>query len=165
MTPSIAEIRHWVVLAHGTQKYDGRPYVDNHLDRVVELLKPYGWIGQAVGYCHDIIEDTDKTKQDVANLIGSWGASCVMVCTDEPGANRKERKLATNTKLKLVPPGLYLGLIAKAADRLANRRYSRLSGNSDKIKMYQAEHEAFRDAAYRPGICDEFWDEMDHYVC
>ncbi|GAD31443.1 HD domain protein [Photobacterium leiognathi lrivu.4.1] len=30
--------------------------------------------------------------------------------------------------------------------------------------MYQAEHEAFKHAVYRPGLCDEIWDELDSLI-
>jgi hypothetical protein len=30
--------------------------------------------------------------------------------------------------------------------------------------MYRREHPAFREAAYRPGLCDELWREMDRIL-
>ena len=30
--------------------------------------------------------------------------------------------------------------------------------------MYQHEHSAFKDAVYRPGLCDDLWRELDALI-
>ncbi len=57
-----------------------------------------------------------------------------------------------------------MALEVKAADRLANLRMSAGSGSDSKLDMYRREHTAFRQAAYRPGLCDELWQEMDRIL-
>jgi hypothetical protein len=52
----------------------------------------------------------------------------------------------------------------KACDRLANLRQSARGARGSKLDMYRAEHPAFRDAAYRPRLCDELWAEMDRVL-
>lgn len=34
-------------------------------------------------------------------------------------------------------------------------------GKSGLLEMYRKEQEAFREAVYRPGLCDLMWEEMD----
>jgi len=29
------------------------------------------------------------------------------------------------------------------------------------LKMYRSESEAFREAVYRPGLCDSLWNDVD----
>jgi hypothetical protein len=51
-----------------------------------------------------------------------------------------------------------------AADRLANLRMSVADPAGGKLAMYRQEHPAFRAAAYRPGLGDELWAEIDRIV-
>ncbi len=55
-------------------------------------------------------------------------------------------------------------LIPMAADRLANLRMSVADPAGGKLAMYRQEHPAFRAAAYRPGLGDELWAEIDRIV-
>ena len=57
-----------------------------------------------------------------------------------------------------------LALIVKAAGRLANLRMSARGGSDSKLEMYRREHPAFRDAAFRPPLCDDLWREMDQVL-
>ena len=132
---------------------------------MVAILEPHGEWVQAVGYLHDVIEDTPATRGDVEQVFGSMIAGWVALVTDEPGANRRERKTKTNTKLAAVDGGADgYALIVKAADRLANLRESAKGGDGSKLDMYRREHVAFLTAVYRPGLCDELWREMDAIV-
>lgn len=151
---SLREARELAIKAHGDQKYSGEPYIV-HLEEVVALLKGYGETAMIVGYLHDVIEDTGVTREELADMFDEHIAACVYLVTDEKGKNRKERKIKTNEKLSLVRPEYYLALRVKAADRLAN--ISRLTKND----MYAKEHEAFKRAVYRPGLCEEYWAMME----
>ena len=88
-------------------------------------------------------------------------ADCVALVTDAAGANRRERKERTNAKLSAAEGELELALLVKAADRLANLRMSAKRGPGAKLAMYRDEHLAFRQAVFRPGLCDALWQEMD----
>lgn len=57
-----------------------------------------------------------------------------------------------------------LALIVKAADRLANLRESARGRSGSKLDMYRQEHPAFRAAAYRPGLCDGLWEEIERLL-
>jgi len=54
-----------------------------------------------------------------------------------------------------------LALLVKAADRLANMRACVRSKNKDFLKMYIEENKVFKEAAYRPDLCDEIWEEIN----
>ncbi|HEY7153732.1 MAG TPA: HD domain-containing protein [Gemmataceae bacterium] len=163
MTEAVVRARNFAVAAHGDQKYGDRPYLF-HLDAVAELLAPFGEQAQIVGYLHDVVEDTHVPLHTVRMEFVDLIADCVALVTDEPGANRKERKARTNAKLSTVSGENVLALVVKAADRLANLRMSARSGSESKLDMYRREHSEFRKAAYRPGLCDDLWLEMDRIL-
>ena len=54
-----------------------------------------------------------------------------------------------------------LALVVKAADRLANVRACIADRKRDLLDVYRDEQEAFRRAAFRPGLCDALWTELD----
>lgn len=160
---TVAAARAFAIAAHGDQRYGPNAYVV-HLDEVSAILAPYGSEAQVVGYLHDTIEGTAVTIEEVAERFGPFIADVVGLLTDEEGANRKERKAKTYAKLAAVGPHLSLALVAKAGDRLGNVRACVRDGNAGLLDMYRGEHASFRDAAYRPGLCDELWSELDRLV-
>ena len=156
--------RAFALEAHGGQRYGDQPYAV-HLDAVAGLLVPYGETARAVGYLHDVVEDTGVTLERVRAEFGDLVADCVALVTDQPGAERSERKAKTNAKLAAVEGERRLALVVKAADRLANLRASAAAGGrGEKLAMYRREHPAFRAAAYRPGLCDELWAEIERIL-
>ncbi|OWK36732.1 HD domain-containing protein [Fimbriiglobus ruber] len=163
MDKTVVRAREFAVSAHGDQRYGDRPYAD-HLDAVAALLAPYGEQAQAIGYLHDVVEDTATSLEDVRREFGDDVAAIVGIVTDEPGANRRDRKARTNAKLSAVASGKELALVVKAADRLANLRESAAGGPASKLGMYRREHPEFQAAAHRPGLCDELWREMDRIL-
>lgn len=156
----MSRARAFALAAHGDQRYGDQPYAI-HLDAVAELLVPFGEAAQVIGYLHDVVEDTAVPLDAVRREFGDRVAACVALVTDEPGANRRERKAKTNAKLSSVSGENALALVVKAADRLANLRASACGGPDAKLGMYRREHPAFREAAYRPGLCEELWRELD----
>jgi (p)ppGpp synthase/HD superfamily hydrolase len=160
---TVLRARAFAVAAHGEQLYGDQPYVI-HLDAVAELLKPYGENAQIVGFLHDVAEDTSVTLESVRQDFGDHVAECVALVTDESGENRKERKAKTNAKLSRVGSALHLALIVKAADRLANLRASAAESTGSKLGKYCREHPAFKEAAYRVGLCNDLWSEMDQIL-
>ena len=163
MSGVVAEARAFALAAHGDQKYGDHPYAF-HLDAVVAILGRYGEDAQVIGYLHDVVEDTAVTLDHVRGRFGDRVANCVALVTDEPGPNRRARKTRTNAKLARVDREYELALVVKAADRLANVRASAGASSGSKLDMYRAEHPAFRQAAYRPGLCDELWEELERIL-
>lgn len=159
----LEEARSFALSAHGDQRYGSRPYVV-HLDAVADLLSPYGTEAQVVAYLHDVVEDTHITENDVRARFGALIADCVALLTDAPGNTRAERKAATYGRLAAVRGAGELALVVKAADRLANVRACVFDDGQRGRRLwevYRHEHPAFRQAAYRPGLCEPLWAELD----
>ncbi|MCB9745514.1 MAG: bifunctional (p)ppGpp synthetase/guanosine-3',5'-bis(diphosphate) 3'-pyrophosphohydrolase [Alphaproteobacteria bacterium] len=165
MSTRIEEARALALRAHGDQRYGEHPYAW-HLQRVVELAEPYGEDAVVAAWLHDAVEDTPLTLDEVRAAFGDPVADAVDLVTDVEGPNRKARKAATYARLAAVPADgpRALALIVKAADRLANLRASRDEHKGGLLKMYQREHETFRRSAWRAGLCDDLWAEMDRIV-
>jgi (p)ppGpp synthase/HD superfamily hydrolase len=155
--------RAFAIRAHASQLYGSKPY-STHLDAVAAIAAPYGESAQVVAYLHDVVEDTDIQIQEVEELFGTLAAECVSLLTDEPGSNRKERKSKTYAKLAQVSGPAELALIVKASDRLANVRACVEDRKQDLWSMYQGEHPVFRRSAYRAGLCEPIWSELDRLM-
>lgn len=155
--------RTFAIAAHGSQQYGNHPYVV-HLDAVAAIAANYGETAQTVAYLHDVVEDTPVSLAEVRAHFGELIACCVAPLTDEAGATRKERKAKTYAKLATVNGELALALIVKAADRLANVQACIADNKQDLLSVYRAEHVIFRPAAYRPGLCDEIWQQLDQLL-
>jgi guanosine-3',5'-bis(diphosphate) 3'-pyrophosphohydrolase len=154
------QARAFAISAHGEQKYGDHSY-SFHLDAVAAIATPFGEEAVVVAYLHDAVEDTETTIQEVEDKFGSKVAACVSLLTDEPGANRKERKTKTYAKLAVVNGPNELALVVKAADRLANVRACLADRKQSMWELYRSEHPVFRAAAYRVGLCESLWSELD----
>lgn len=154
------QVRSFALAAHGSQMYGTQPYAV-HLDAVVGLLSPYGTEAQIIGYLHDVVEDTAVTESDIRHHFGPRIAECVSLLTDAPGASRAERKARTYARLATVVGASELALVVKVADRLANVRTCVLDDRRGLHAVYRREQPAFRQAAYRAGLCEPLWLELD----
>lgn len=156
----LEQAKNYAKQKHDGQLYNKYPYT-HHLEDVAKLLEPYGIFAQVIGYLHDVIEDTDATVGQVEEIFGPLVAKAVSVLSDQPGKNRKERKQKTYALMKDIEGDLEIALQVKAADRLANVR-SCLEFKLDNLfKMYQSEYSDFKDAVYRPGLCEPLWIELE----
>ena len=164
MTSKVTKARWFAVSAHFEQIHGDRLYIF-HLDEVEELVRPYGEYPRVVAYLHDVLEDTDTTTDELIAEFGPVITEAIKAVSDEPGRNRRERKERTNYKLsQLEGKTAHLALIVKPADRLANYKYSIQNKQDRLVKMYSKEHPAFRAAAYRKGLCDPLWEELDKLI-
>jgi guanosine-3',5'-bis(diphosphate) 3'-pyrophosphohydrolase len=154
------QARSFAVAAHGDQKYGNHPYAF-HLDAVAALASSYGEEAVVLAYLHDTVEDTQATLEEIEKQFGAKVAACVALLTDEPGANRKERKAKTYAKLAKVDGPNELALLVKAADRLANVRACVRDRKESLWILYQSEQTTFRSAAYRAGLCEPLWVELE----
>ncbi len=115
MTERQSALFDFIKTKHGDQvrKYTGEPYW-NHLFEVAEAAGPYGELNYEIGLCHDVIEDTTCTLDelfDAAFLAGymRWEAHKLCLHVDEltdkytkeafPKMNRAERKKAEARRL------------------------------------------------------------------
>jgi len=98
----------WVKKKHGAQliRRTIEPYY-NHLIAVAEMAAPFLTLGYEIGLCHDLLEDTDSTQEDLMEALRRFGypdrdaafiTSCVVELTDVftadayPGLSKAERK-------------------------------------------------------------------------
>lgn len=166
----VARARAFAIDAHHGQRYGaGRPYSE-HLAEVAALARPYGPEVEAVAWLHDVLEDTPTTRGDLAAEFGATIALAVGLCSGE-GENRAAKQSHINRNLEPLlreddgaveaRRGIFTGdrlaLIVKPCDRLANAR----SAWWYRAKLARPEHPAFRAAAYRPGLCDAIWTELE----
>lgn len=152
--------RAFAMQVHGQQQYSHYPYV-YHLDQVAYYAKDYGETAVVIAYLHDVLEDTDAEPMFIEHHFGLDVLHCVQLLTDPTAKTRAERKEALNTQLAQADETLHLALIVKAADRLANVRFCIKSGSFTMWKKYQQEYPAFRQAAYRPELCERIWRILD----
>lgn len=159
----IEKARKFAIDAHGDQKYGELPY-HVHLDAVAEIASEYGETAQIIAYLHDVAEDTPVQLNDIESEFGKFVAECVAILSDEPGANRKDRKRKTYSKMANVSGELETALIVKAADRLANMRACVSDNNHKLLKMYKEEHEVFEKSVRRESLCENIWYEINKMV-
>jgi (p)ppGpp synthase/HD superfamily hydrolase len=128
---------------HGDQKYGTYPY-EVHLTNVVNVLLRNDilptteetidlWIG---AWLHDVLEDTNVTKEELIDNFGIAVYEMVNSLTDGESGDRKEKKEVMYQKLVLNQNGI----IIKLADRIANLEFSIINNNSKKIKLYVDEN-------------------------
>lgn len=154
------QARDFAAIVHDGQTYGpGESYMV-HLDAVAALVGDDDTT-KTIAYLHDVVEDTPVPLTVVKETFGDFVAECVAILTDEPGINRKGRKAASHAKLAKVCIDHSAALVVKAADRVANVEACVRKGNTGLLQMYQREQEAFKAAAYRPGLCDNLWNRID----
>lgn len=116
----INKARFFAIEAHKDTRYGKLPY-EYHLHAVFKIMGSCSNEGLAAAFLHDVVEDTPVTLHDVRERFGGKVARLVDCVTDEPGANRKERKSGMYKKLAAGPP---LARRLKLADRIANMEAS-----------------------------------------
>lgn len=125
---------------------EGKPYIV-HLRHVVECaeafirLIPEEWRNAVLAacWCHDVIEDTRQTYNDVKRATNAEVAELVYALTNEKGRNRAERgNDKYYTGIRRTPYASFV----KLCDRIANVRYSILT-NSPMFEMYKKENKEF----------------------
>jgi (p)ppGpp synthase/HD superfamily hydrolase len=132
---------------HAAQRYGEQPYVV-HLAAVRAVLAAFGHGGAlaVAAWLHDVVEDTDVSRDEVCAAFGEEVAALVWAVTGV-GANRKERNASAYEKIRQLPAAATL----KLADRIANVEASQTQ--PDKLAMYRKEWSAF--SAALAGLGDE----------
>ena len=120
MRVNVRKARDFALERHGEQKYGELPYV-YHLDMVYEIVLAAGLDEDYLmaSYLHDILEDTNTTKEELATKFNPRVAEMVDSVSGF-GNSRKEKKACMIAKLNKFPEGINL----KMADRYANMKES-----------------------------------------
>lgn len=136
-----------------------KDYVDNHLENVAHKVWHYALDNDTyvAAWLHDILEDTNTSYEELKYLFGERIAMLVWRLTDEPGHNRKTRKLKTYWKIREDSNAVLI----KLCDRWENVRNS-LATKSKFADMYGKEYYTFKAALWNPNDqLDSLWNELD----
>jgi (p)ppGpp synthase/HD superfamily hydrolase len=142
--------------------YDTHLY-SYHLQMVVDVANKFIHlipekdrdIAIASAFCHDVIEDTRQTYNDILKVTCLEVAEIVYALTNEKGKTRKER---ANEKYYAGIRNTTYATFVKLCDRIANIQYS-MSQRSRMLEMYRKETPDFINTLY-----DEKYDEMFEYL-
>lgn len=140
------------------QRYGQYPYA-KHLQDVHDVLLRFDVTDRnllTAAFLHDILEDTDVSRETIQDIFGHDVALLVYAVTDEKGENRKERKALTYPKIRTVTGATQL----KLADRIANIENSLRTDEMRMFRMYRKEHAGFSLALRVLGEYDEMWDHL-----
>lgn len=135
----VERMRDFAIASHANQYYGRHPY-SSHLEQVYLLARDHGLSidEQVAAWGHDLIEDTDVTREDIEHQFGPRVATLIWAVSGE-GANRKERNQSVYAKLDSYPEAVNL----KLCDRLANISSCIRQLREDKLKMYRKEQAEF----------------------
>jgi (p)ppGpp synthase/HD superfamily hydrolase len=143
MRITIAQWRAFCARSHGDQQYDSGLSYDFHLNKVEEVAVRFGFSSRTIRMIcqgHDVIEDPKLTPRQLLMAGASRiVVNAIMALSDEPGANREERKAKTYPKIAKNRRAL----IVKLCDRIANVEYGISTGNLRKFTMYKGEFPEF----------------------
>lgn len=160
----LQEARDFAIMAHGEQKYGDHPY-EYHLNWVHEVMLRHSVASSNLftvmaGWLHDVLEDTEISKEELARHFGERVTDIVYRVSDEPGADREERKQKTYGKIR----GHIHATVVKLCDRIANVEASR--DVPKKLEMYKQEHPDFeREVRVKEHtFLDSLWDELDQLL-
>lgn len=168
----IRDARDFSIENHGEQRYGFKPYVF-HLYAVMSVAFEFGIIDEDIliaTMLHDVVEDTDVTRETVQLYFGPRVGDLVYAVSNEPGKNRKEKHKKTYLKIVAIPGAIKL----KLADRIANVRscwneakeQDASKRNKSLLGMYKKEYGGFRKALRNDPDETELlmWNELDRLL-
>lgn len=136
MSPLMQKVLEFIVSKHAGQyrKHSGLPYVFHPIE-VCKTLSDSGISNETLlnaALCHDILEDTDTTFNELSNLIGSEAAFIVLELTyDENFHKSKDEYLASFSRKSNE------SLIIKTVDRYCNIMDFKRASNPYWKKYYE----------------------------
>lgn len=141
--------------------YNGVPYFEGHVDRVIKVLARFGfdsplWVAR--GASHDVIEDCNVTREFLRGLFGIE-VELPVWCVTGIGENRKARN--ANIYSKIIAYGTIMDdeapAILKCCDRIVHFESSE-SGSGHR-KMYVKEFDGFTEVI-KPRVPVEMWNYL-----
>ena len=161
----IEKAKNYAIMYHGPdQRYGAQPFI-HHLEQVAHIVNGYGDDAITLAWLHDIVEDTKISVDDLVRPFGNNMARWVAIVTDPSDVvGRSAKKAMSNKKFSMVEPVDHVALIVKAGDRLANMSSCYHDQMLNLFERYKREYPAFKEAAYRPGLCNDIWEAMDDYA-
>ena len=162
----VKEAKEFALVAHGNQMHgclkmsDHLTTVTNKIEKEFPLIElPLFDIeyALAVGWLHDVLEDTDTSYSDIEDKFNSAVAKAVLAVTDGDGNTRTERHLNTYYRTR----ENQIAIFVKMADRWHNHQRSIDNNEIRFAKDYASEYLYFKFALYSPGTYDSFWSQLD----
>jgi len=164
MRITLAQWRAFCARSHGDQHYDSGLSYDFHLNKVEEVAVRFGFRSRTIRMIcqgHDLVEDPKLTARDLL-LAGASRVvvNAILALSDEPGANRAERKAKTYPKIRKDR----WALIGKLCDRIANVEYGIATRNMEKHLMYLGEFPEFeRQLRNRADVeLEPLWQHLEY---
>ena len=155
----------YATIAHAGQirKYTGEPYI-YHPIAVANVIRdvPHDEDMIVAAILHDVVEDTDRTFEEIAKIWGGEVCDLVYWLTDistPKCGNRKERKLLDRNHIKNAP---VKAKTIKLAD-LINNTESITTHDKDFARVYMKEKRLLLDDALKEG-CPILWQNADAIV-
>lgn len=160
----IDDIINYVTYNHGDQKYgNNKPYV-YHLEKVKNVCERFidlynfseyeKYVIIVSAWCHDLIEDTDVTYDEIVDKFGEDVARIVHNLSGF-GINRIERNKNAYNKIK----GDKISTFVKLCDRISNTEESLTIPR--KMIMYSKEFNSFKENLKIDGELEEMWDYLE----
>lgn len=161
MTPTLERARRYAKTAHNGQKYgDEFPYII-HLQTAYMVGVMFGIKDEDVLtgiWLHDVLEDTDRTYDEIVSLFNQRVADMVATVTEPAGLTRKERHAISYPKIRVHNDARIL----KLCDRISHVEFG---GN--KVQMYRKEHANFKAAVLPTSMSYEeqkMWEHLDNLL-
>lgn len=158
------DIKGYVSIEHGDQKYNSHPYVyhlenvKNVCERFIDMLDFTEREKEVIiisAWCHDLLEDTEVTYEDMVDRFGEDVAFTVNNLTGY-GENRKARNLNAYNKIKKDKVSTFI----KLCDRISNTEES-INNNPKLMVMYKKEYPDFKNHLKKDGELEEMWNYLD----
>jgi guanosine-3',5'-bis(diphosphate) 3'-pyrophosphohydrolase len=164
--PLFFRARSFAIDKHETQFYGKFPYAV-HLNSVVSTLFKFKILPDCEdsviilmsAWLHDVIEDTNTSKENLSNEFGNEVAEIVYCVTDVEGFSREEKKTFVLQKIKTNQNAI----IVKLADRISNIEACILDNNAKKLSMYLSEQKELSDVL-KPACNTKIGLEMFEYL-
>lgn len=160
----LLKAREFAIKAHGNQKYGDKPYLF-HLQKVQEVMNRYHIATSDLfiliaGWLHDVLEDTATSKDEIVKNFGEEVADIVYLVSDEPGADREEKKHKTYCKIR----GHIEATVVKLCAHIANVEAS--LNNPQRLRTYKEEHREFKRAIYvkRHTFLQDLWGDLNQLL-
>ena len=164
-TISLRAAREWCTRAHGSQLYENLPY-NYHLGKTENVAVRFGFGKDTVirisCWTHDVPEDTKKKLEDL--LRAGFPGRVVEITwrvTDEPGANRSDRKRKTYPKIAVD----WKAVVVKLCDRIANVEHS--INDAKRMRKNRREYPKFRAALFNANHDERvlrMWAHLDQLI-